>query len=107
MFHKVVSIKTGSVTDEILSYLHQGSQTTSSILQASGLPSSPPWIQGRLLARLSPHLSRKEIRVALINVIITVSYVQALHHAAFIRSHSAFFCYFILLVCVLFLKYFE
>lgn len=38
LFHSVVSVKPGSVTGEIFSYLHQGSQTTSSILQISGLP---------------------------------------------------------------------
>lgn len=38
LFHSVGSVKSASVTREIFSYLHQGSQTTSSILQASGLP---------------------------------------------------------------------
>lgn len=67
----------------------------------------PPTLDSRTLSpRLSPHLPRKEIHVALIHIIITV-YVQALHHAAFIGAHSAFFCYFILFICVLLFKYFE
>lgn len=47
---------------------------------------APPWTEEQLSPIQSPHLSRKGIHVAVIHVVITVSDVQALHHAAFIED---------------------
>lgn len=63
LFHNVVSVKSGLVTAEIFFYLHKGSQTTSSILQASGLPPSPTMDSRMTLT--SPHLFLERGHVAL------------------------------------------
>lgn len=101
LLHSVDNVESDSVTGEIFSYLHQGSQTTSSKLL--DCPKAPLWIQGWLSAVLT-FLEGQHI--VLMHIILTVSSIQALHCATFIGSHSAFDSYFIVLICVLFLKYF-